>query len=204
MIHRKSLIGLWILCFLGNSFALGSEITRLWNVTSKSSLEIQGTTNVNSFGCLSVYENSADMIHERWDPCSEKWEIFGSIYLGVAQFDCNNRIMNNDFRNTLNYERYPEIKVEFLNLKEVVSRGRQRKAEGWVEVTMAGSVHRYFIQSDLFFIDDRYSVLRGSHVFKFSDFGLVPPQKGFGMVRVNDEITVSFELIMEQVAFSEN
>ncbi|TVQ84096.1 MAG: YceI family protein [Bacteroidetes bacterium] len=180
------------------------EITRFWHVTGASSLQINGTTNVNTFQCGSAYESGSDMIRELWDPYSEKWEIHGSVFIEVETFDCRNRIMNNDFRNTLKHDKYPEIQIEFLNLKEVQLHENTRKAQGYVKITLAGKSHKYFISSELEFLDDQYSILRGEQVFRFSDFGLEPPQKGFGLVKVNDEIEVSFDLILEQTSLTEN
>jgi hypothetical protein len=186
-----------------NAFA-GSEISRFWHVTGASSLQINGTTNVNTFQCGSAYDSGSDMIRELWDPYSEKWEIHGSVFIEVETFDCRNRIMNNDFRNTLKHDKYPEIQIEFLNLKEVQNQNNTRKAQGYVKITLAGVSHQYFLSSELEFLDDQYSILRGEQTFRFSDFGLEPPQKGFGLVRVSDEIQVSFDLILEQAAYTEN
>lgn len=186
-----------------NVFA-GSEITRFWHVTGASSLQINGTTNLNSFQCGSAYESGSDMIRERWDPYSEKWEIHGSVFIEVGTFDCKNRMMNNDFRSTLKHDEYPEIKIEFLNLKEVQEQNNTRKAQGYIKITLAGKSHQYFLNSELEFLDDQYSILSGEQTFRFSDFGLDPPQKGFGLVKVNDEIQVSFDLILERTAYTEN
>lgn len=180
------------------------EILRHWNVTSASYLQIEGTTNLNSFQCGSVYESGNDMIRERWNPSNEKWEIFGSINLDVDNFDCNNRVMNNDFKNTLDYSNHPEIKVEFIDLKESRTVGNTRMAEGWVAITIVGKTRKYYLKSELEILDDYYSILRGEQVFTFSDFGLTPPQKGLGLVRVDDQLTVSFELILEQSALTGN
>ena len=181
----------------------GSEITRFWHVTGASSMQINGTTNVNTFQCGSAYENGSDMIRERWDPYNEKWEIYGSVFIEVETFDCKNRMMNNDFRNTLQNDKFPEIKIEFLNLKEIQNQRNTRKAEGYVKITLAGVSQKYLISSELEFLDNQYSILRGEQTFRFSDFGLEPPQKGFGLVKVNDEIQVSFDLILEQTAYTE-
>lgn len=186
-----------------NVFA-GSEITRFWHVTGASSLQINGTTNVNTFQCGSAYESGSDMIRESWDPYSEKWEIHGSVFIEVETFDCKNRMMNNDFRSTLKHEEYPEIRIEFLNLKEVQEQNNTRKAQGYIKITLAGKSHQYFLNSELEFLDDQYSILSGEQIFRFSDFGLDPPQKGFGLVKVNDEIRVSFDLILERTAYTEN
>ncbi len=184
--------------------AKSKEVLRHWNVTSASYLQIDGTTNINSFQCGSAYQSGNDMIRERWDTSNEKWEIFGSIYLEVDNFDCNNRVMNNDFKNTLDYSNHPEIKVEFIDLKERHVKGNTRMAEGWVAITIVGKTQKYYVKSELEFLDDYYSILRGKQAFNFSDFDLSPPQKGLGLVRVNDELTVSFELILEQSALTDN
>lgn len=184
--------------------AKSKEVLRHWNVTSASYLQIEGTTNINTFQCGSVYESGNDMIRERWDPYNEKWEIFGSIHLEVDNFDCQNRVMNNDFKNTLDYSNHPEIRVEFIDLKERRTMGNTRMAEGWVAITIVGKTRKYHIKSELELLDDHYSILRGKQIFTFSDFGLTPPQKGLGLVRVDDKLTVSFELILEQSALTGN
>jgi hypothetical protein len=200
----RVLLCLLLLVFSLHSSAKRKEILRHWNVTSASILHINGTTNINSFQCGTSYENGADMIGERWDPGSGTWEIFGSIYIEVEQFDCNNRIMNNDFKNTLEYTQYPEIRINFLSLKEKSREGNTRMAEGWAEITIVGKTKRYYVKSELEFLDDYYSILRGEQEFHFSDFQIEPPHKGLGLVRVNNSIKVSFELILEQTALTEN
>ncbi len=183
----------------------GSELLKHWSVTNSSSLQIHGTTNINSFVCESDYSHGQnDMIMERWDPKNNNWEIFGEVLLEVAAFDCKNRVMNNDFQRTLQADEYPEIKVEFLNLKEVSADESKQKAKGWVKISLAGKSKKYPIESELIHFDNYYSVLRGEQVFRFSDFGLEAPSKGLGLVRVRDELSVSFELMLRQIALSGN
>jgi hypothetical protein len=180
------------------------EVFRLWNVTTASVLEIHGTTNINSFQCATSYYDGSDIIRETWNPGNEKWEILGSLIIEVNDFDCQNRVMNNDFRNTLNADKHPEIKIEFLNLREIAKKGSDRVANGMVEISLAGKKRKYQLSCDIIYVSDQHSILRGKQVFRFSDFGLDPPQKGFGLIKVNDEITVSFDLILEQSYFSGN
>jgi hypothetical protein len=187
-----------------NLDAAEKELFRYWTVTTASSLEIHGTTNVNSFECGYAYYHGSDMIREVWNPSSEEWEISGSVFVEVEEFDCQNKMMNNDFRKTLHSSTYPDIKIEFLNLREFRSEGNNRKARGWIEISLAGNSSKYFVTCDLVFVSNYYSILSGKQVFRFSDFGLVPPQKGFGLVKVNDEITVQFDLILEQIALTDN
>ncbi len=195
---------IFLLIFSLASNGAGNEMLKLWNVTGESTLQIKGTTNVNSFECVSDYDRGMDLIMERWDPYNEKWEIYGSVFIDVDQFDCQNRVMNNDFRNTLKYDTYPEIKIEFINIREVETNQPSSKAEGWVEITIVGETRRYHLKGELELIEDQKSILRGEQKFLFSDFGIDPPTKGLGLIRVRDKISVSFELILEQIAYSEN
>ena len=167
-------------------------------------MRINGSTNVNVFQCGSVRYTGADMIRERWDPDSEKWEISGSVYIDIGQFDCNHRVMNNDFRNTLQYHEHPEIKIEFMNLKEIRTGKDVRQAAGWVEITLAGKTHAYFLISELEAVNSRYNILRGEQLFRFSHFGIDPPQRGFGLVKVEDVVKVQFEFMLEYTDFAES
>ncbi len=140
---------IFLLIFSLASNGAGNEMLKLWNVTGESTLQIKGTTNVNSFECVSDYDRGMDLIMERWDPYNEKWEIYGSVFIDVDQFDCQNRVMNNDFRNTLKYDTYPEIKIEFINIREVETNRPSSKAEGWVEITIVGETRRYHLKGEL-------------------------------------------------------
>ncbi len=195
----------WILLLLFSHFSFGnkSEVARIWTVTTASTLKIDGTTNVNNFQCASSYYTGTDIIREIWNPNDASWEIQGKLYIDVQEFDCQNRIMNNDFRNTLQAEKHPEIQIEFVNLQEKSVGDNTKKAIGITEITLAGQTKRYNLSCELIFVSEHYSILRGTQVFRFSDFGLEPPQKGFGLVRVNDEIQVSFELILVRAALTD-
>ena len=189
----------FLLVFLSlAAIAKEKEVFRLWNVTGASTLEIEGTTNMNSFLCTSDYNKGNDRIMESLNPHSNRWEIYGTLLIDVNDFDCNNRIMNKDFREVLQYEQYPEIMIDFLNLRETNSQGKNRQAAGLVEITLAGRSKQYNIISELIFVDEYYSILKGSYTFRFSDFGLEPPQKAMGLVKVNNEITVHFNLSLEK------
>lgn len=185
-----------------NFLVSGKEVYRLWTVTTASYLEINGTTNISNFQCDSPYYIGSDMIREVWNSDLETWEITGTLLINIDEFNCQNRMMTNDFKTTLKSHIYPEIEIKFLNLKKRKVDETQSKAEGWVEITLAGKSMKYFLTIDLTSISNQHIVFSGQHDFHFSDFDMVPPQKGFGLVRVSDEISVGFKLILEQIAFS--
>jgi hypothetical protein len=192
--YRLSLILLVNLMLVMNAGA--REVLRYWTVSEASTLEIHGSSNINNFTCGSGYFNSNSVLVE----VSSQGHNFisGKILLDAKAFDCQNRIMNRDFQNTLKAAEYPEIKIEFLELKEVNGNGRTSQAEGWVEITIAGKKKKYPIVCEVKYINEHQNILTGKQIFRFSDFGLEAPQKAMGMVRVDNEINVEFRLQLEQ------
>jgi hypothetical protein len=181
--------------FLATGFVGASEVLRYWIVSDASTLEIQGSSNVNTFACGSSVFNGHNVLVEMQDKGTNS--ISGEILLDVKGFDCQNRIMNNDFQNTLQASDFPEIRIEFLELKETGRKGNNKKVEGWVEITLAGEKRKYPVACKLETLNHHQNILTGSQIFRFSDFGLEPPQKALGMVRVKNEIAVEFRLELD-------
>ncbi|MFW5687486.1 MAG: hypothetical protein ACOCXV_01030 [Bacteroidota bacterium] len=71
------------------------------------------------------------------------------------------------------------------------------------QITIVGKTRHYVITDELEYVDDYYSILRGEQELHFSDFHLEPPQKGPGMVKVNNSLKVSFKLFLEKATLSE-
>lgn len=175
----------------------GNEVVRHWSVSGSSSFQIKGSTNINNFVCASGDFVGEDMLIGKRRPGTDQWELNGEILLKVDGFDCSNRMMNHDFQETLESETYPEIKIQFHELKEVA--GQSPNAIGLVEISMTGVTRTYPVYCELISSDEGYSILKGKKVLYFSDFGLEPPRKGLGMVRVKDELVVDFQLRLEQI-----
>lgn len=173
-----------------------------WSVSPSSRLMINGTTNVNTFVCTTDYFKGDDLLVQRRNTTTGGLEFSGELSVVVEDIDCHNRIMNHDLQNTLQSKIYPDITIEFFDLKEKVN-GNDKKASGFVEITLTGKMKRYPIECDLESLGNNGNILRGEQEMSFSDFGLLPPHKAFGMIRVRDKISVSFELILEKVAITE-
>jgi hypothetical protein len=173
-----------------------------WSVSPSSRLMINGTTNVNTFVCTTDYFKGDDLLVQRRNTTTGGMELSGELSVAVDDIDCHNRIMNHDLQNALQSKIYPDIKIEFFDLKEQ-GKNNKTKVMGWVEITLTGKKKRYPIECDLESSGSNGNILRGEQEIYFSDFGLIPPHKAFGMIKVRDKISVSFELILEKVAITE-
>lgn len=173
---------------------------RHWLVTSNSLLKISGTTNVNTFSCLSVSYSGQDIMTERFHVESQEGNINGKIIMQANGFDCENYIMNRDFKKTISADEYPDIEVSFISLPNnyaIENDQNSISGKGEVEIKLAGVSRKYNLSYIIRKESDGSKILLGNRSFRFSDFGLETPQKFFGMVSVNDEVSVDFSLKLE-------
>lgn len=164
---------------------------KLWLVTSSSRLEINGTTNINRFRCLSTDYTGVDTLKESSDKVGMK-VLEGVISLNTACFDCENALITRDFKKTLKQESYPELTFKLSMLLERPE--LESQFNGVIEISIAGVCRSYPINCTIKSSSPEEKHLEGYKDFKFSDFGLTPPEKLFGAIKVTDNVSVVFHL----------
>ncbi|MFC3416304.1 YceI family protein [Algoriphagus hitonicola] len=170
-----------------------------WLVSDKSIVEILGKTNINSFECQSINYRGNDILTEVLFPEKNHAVWSGEIVLISENFDCFNRIMTKDFHQTVQSDEHPEIRVRFLDLIRKNPNTPQESLNGNVEITLAGVCRRFPISCDLKFEKNGKTRLIGSQTVTFSDFQIDPPVKFLGTVKVQNEISVRFGLVLEEI-----
>lgn len=157
---------------------------------------ISGTTNVNQFRCR--YQLKEFEIPVRMNPENRNGRIvFHNARLKLANdcFDCGGKGINADFREILQTERHPHVELTLLYV-DSKNQAEDRIAVG-LEIKIAGEARKYETYLNC---DNRSEIcVQGHLALKLSDFGLDPPKKVFGMIKVNDEIAVDFALVMKQL-----
>jgi len=186
---------IFIIWLLGQAFLPAStpaEPSR-WKVSPASRLEIQGSTNVTPFQCMSVDYSGTDVLWARSVKGQQQLVWSGEIVMKASNFDCENNIMTRDFQKTVQADQHPDIKVRFIQLVQQCP----ETFEGKVEISLAGKSKQFPIQCFLRDPGNGKKTLTGEKSVKFSDFHIDPPVKFLGAVRVKDEVTVNFDLILE-------
>lgn len=134
------------------------------------------------------------------ETCSGDLSIFkGGIRLKVQGFECGNELMNRDFSKTLKQDEFPDITLTLIDLKGENTGVGLSVLMGEVDVEIAGVNHRMQMRCTLESLSDGRKRILGSQPLSFSDFGIVPPRRLLGMVRVENEINVDFTLILREV-----
>jgi hypothetical protein len=163
-----------------------------------SRLYIKGTSNVNSFTCDCL---------DRWQAQTVELENNGTkaafkntlLQITTKKLDCHNGKIDQDLQKALKAHIFPFIKIELL---ETTQDGNALKGNtsSWtnvqakVRMTIAGVTKNQILQGKIRKTDPNRISLNGEKALKMSDFGVDPPEAMFGLIKVNDDITIHFEL----------
>jgi len=158
-----------------------------------SKVAVYGSTNVNTFKFEYTEEISIDKpVRVRHNSGTLRLSG-GMINLKVKAFDSGNGIMNKDFRKMLLEEDNPFIQVELTALMPAWQPNdvwREGKAEIMVNINQI--IKKYIVNCT---VENPGSLLIfGRQKILLSDFGLTPPVRMMGMVKVNDWVDLDFSL----------
>lgn len=166
-------------------------------VHPSSSVTIDGKTNVNKFGCaISEYKGADTLL---LTAVRGKGAYFkkGLVRLDASAFDCGMGVITKDFGETIQSDKYPYIKINFISFEHVPKYATtEEKFKGKLTITLADVTVPCEVRCGIVKDEKNLIHLRGKRAFKFSDFNLEPPTKMMGMVKVEEDIIVNFHLVM--------
>lgn len=172
-----------------------------WAIQKSSSLRINGSTNVNNFGCdIKGYYQTDTIRASDEHPVSKMVTLRGSMEIEVNKFDCYNKIMTTDLQKTLKVKEYPRMVITFLSLeRNPIINSNKDFMRGWVEIELAGTCKRFEVCYTFSKTNSSLIELQGTRSFSFADFSLVPPKKLGGLVKVKDQFDVNFKLLLHPI-----
>lgn len=163
-------------------------------ITPESILSVEGTTNVNTFTCAFNVNQLKTPI-----PVSFHIEDDGMVFnktvlvLDNSCFDCGNKGINKDFQKLLKTEIHPQI---FLYLEKIVKTKNDACVQAFVDIEIAGIKKSYKIPVT---VKNKESlIISGIANLNLSDFNLEAPKKVLGLIVVNDEIDIDFQLKIKE------
>lgn len=172
----------------------------LWLVEKESTLQVKGKSNINAFACAIGDYNRKDTLVLTAKPKAGALGLNGELVLDIESFDCHNRLITGDLRKTLKAKQHPLLRVRFLSLDKAPDTNHPKQIiYGWVEVELAGVKKLMLIPFRFTKNGSERLLMNGSKQFYFSDFGLVPPTKMAGTVKIKDEFEVEFKLELKEV-----
>lgn len=167
-----------------------------WLIDYNSQLMIHGKTNISNFTCFISCYNSTDTLNYELDIKTRNL-IFdrNKMVIPVFNFNCGNTMITKDFRKTVNVDKYPYLNIAFLSLNRM---GEEDLASGNMEITLAGITKTATIHFNIKPKGD-FLQLTGRYPVSFSDFKLEAPERMMGLVKVNEDLLVEFNLLIRPI-----
>ena len=108
------------------------------------------------------------------------------------------------FKRALKADQYPTVELELTNL-HISSSNLSQLEDQWAEatakvnITLAGVTKTQFVRVKVKRAGSSALQIDGSKSLKMTDFEITPPEVLFGMIKVNDQITLHFNLNVQIV-----
>lgn len=183
-----------LICF--SSFQ-SSNVEGNWVIEKNSTLAIDGSSNINKFTCdIHEYVNP-DTLRSVNDQARKKYFFNNShLTVDIKKFDCHHKYITSDFRRMLKADDYPSLVIRFISLEDFQQGG---VVKGLVDIELAGRKKRLEINYNCSQIGSNQLRLQGVRQMKFTDFDLEAPKKIGGLIRINEEIVINFNLFFRKL-----
>lgn len=175
----------------------GTAKNYTYKLGGDSWLQLSGTSSINSFECISLSESSGGHLVVTPNGSDTTLNFSSAVLnLRVKSFDCMNPRLNRDMHSALGVDQYPMISIELL---EVITSGRDNQngsgsIDAVVSIRLNGQTKVVEIPVK-WMAEGAYKYrFTGGRALKMSDFGIAPPSPMFGLIRVSNEINISFSL----------
>lgn len=190
---RNPFFFILFICSTGFSFAQSAATHKTFMILPQSELMISGDTNISGFSC----NFNARMLPTN---CAVTYRRNGEaiafsnavLVLNNRGFDCGNKQINKDFHDLLQTEEYPSIELE---LKKI-SPGSANSPLAQVIISIAGEKRVYEVPVKV--LANPETCFSGILKLDINDFGLQPPKKAFGLIKVKEEIKINFNLTVAE------
>ena len=171
-----------------------------YSVNECSWLSLSGTTNVNSFECLSNTGISDNYLLLEVNPQNGRINFTNAnIFIETGSFDCKNPLISRDMYKALGGDHNSTIEIRLLDAEPVnkipdVSNG---SIIANVVITINGKSKLKDLIISWQRGDEFEYHFQGTTHLTMSDFEIDPPSPALGLIRVNDKININFNYIVQ-------
>ena len=183
-----------ILLFLGADDTHARQTNEVKSIILEGSkLRINGTSNVNDFECFYDAPISKDTLYQTVTFGDSLFISGGGVEFRAEFFECGKRAINRDMQGTLKAKEFPfmELKLVAIEITDEVP------FEAKLSITIAGTNRIEKVKINKFSSFDSTISFSGDGDILLTDFNLKPPTALFGLVKVDNLISISFDLSVE-------
>lgn len=190
-----------LIIFITSAFVFPSaDLVHRFIVLPQSKLSIDGKTNVNSFTCaIAQYAGTDTLVLHEGGKNVRPVFVKGSVGLDASTFDCGMAIMTSDFRKTIKSDVYPAIVIDFISFERTPAYTKEGvdKFKGILKISLAGATKLFEVDCSIDTKPNGLIHLKGERNFTFADFGLKPPTRMMGTIKVQEDLNVKFHLVLK-------
>jgi len=179
------------ICMPISVFSQQKELVASDMETCNSYILISGESNINQFNF--TYDLHRHILVKASDRLKDSGQY--ELVLPIKDFKANNPLMYDDFLQMMKENQYPRIIIGIPKDQLISLEQQSNTICPNMSITIADITRTYKIDCSLINCSENI-LLIGSQKIMLSDFKLKPPEKLYGLVKVNDEITVNFSIIL--------
>jgi polyisoprenoid-binding protein YceI len=114
------------------------------------------------------------------------------------QSEQHSNLMDERTHNTLKADKYPSITYEFISVKSIEKEQKQTTLIINGTLNLAGTSKTTELQLNVSTNELGEIIISGEKKIKMSDYGIKPPVFMLGLLRVGDQVTINYEVVLEQ------
>jgi hypothetical protein len=187
---------LWtfILVFIAPTISKPQDVQSVANnLMCTSYIFISGESNVNTFEFTWVNENGEDQL-DKFEYLTDS--PFFKIGVPVRDFKARNSMMFKDFMELMKAKDYPKILIAIPVEQISKVKSGEYLLNPEIIITIAGVSNAYKVPCYVRGCSGNAVHVNGVKKISLTDFGIIPPERLEGLVRVKNEINVDFGFIL--------
>lgn len=184
-----------VLVFSTSLFTRADEPDKKELESCQRFIEINGTSNVNSFSLIS---NTLYLTN----PDSKNKSFSRKVLVPVAEFHGERKQLIYDFQKMIRAGQNPFI---YISVNSELPEGELLTGKTILDadITVAGKTRSYKIPCEISPCQSSSWSVEGNLEIKLTDFGIEPPEKVFGMIRVDNEVFINFAFVFHSELLTE-
>lgn len=159
----------------------------------REQIKINGRTNINKFECKLELEEPVDTLAVTVKKVNGSFDFSGlTLNIPVSAFNCKYKLMTAEFRELLNAEEHPFLKLNIAHAEYL----SEEKVQMHMNLSVAEKRREEMIRDCHVFQQGELLFIGGHHTIYLTTYDIEPPRKFFGAVVVKNELDINFEVVL--------
>lgn len=181
--------------------------TIVFKIDSNSVVEYKAYTKVFFIGSEDIVGKNKSISGEiTLIKINSSVQFYAQIVIDAAKFESDNETRDQDIREILEVNRYPQIIFELSNIEDFDMRmiDEEGKILEELNFTAVGTLRVHGISKEIRFpismsLQKNQIIVEGTAQIRFTDFNIEPPTFGWIVKRASDELTIKARIFAVRV-----